>query len=281
MKKKTLASILSICVLLSVFSGCGNTSSASNSADTDDSSIVSENGKEYIDETQIDAMFTSPDDFKGQYVKLTGMIFATPEYDDEGVYVQMFADPENSANNVIIKYANPNIKLNNGDYISIDGYIKGEFKGENAFGGEVLAPKIVADTLNIVSRNDVIAPTLKEISPNLSTDQSGYVVSVDKIEFAEKETRVYMTVTNNTQAKFYFYDFNVKIIQNGTQYENEYTYDESIQELPGEILPGVSASGEIVFPAIDSTQNFQIYGEGHSDNYDIELQPYTFDIASN
>ena len=281
MKKKTLASILSVCVLLSIFSGCGNTSSDSDSADTGDSSVVSENNKEYIDETQIDTMFTSPNDFKGQYVKLTGMIFATPEYDDEGVYVQMFADPENSANNVIVKYANPNIKLNNGDYISIDGCIKGEFKGENAFGGDVLAPKIIADTLNIVSRNDVIAPTLKEISPNLSTDQSGYVVSVDKIEFAEKETRVYITVTNNTQAKFYFYDFNVKIIQDGTQYENEYTYDESIQELPSEILPGVSASGEIVFPAIDSTQNFQIYGEGHSDNYELELQPYTFDIAPN
>lgn len=267
--KKLLSILLASTMLLSL-SGCGK---------SDDSGKTGDGPKEYVGESEIDAVYTSPDKYKGKYIKLTGKVFGTPEKDEGSIYFQMYGDPENYERNTIVKYTDDSFSLKDGDYVAIDGQISGAFKGENLMGGTVVAPQIVASSLEIKDYKDAVRPTLKEVAPALTQEQHGCSITVDKIEFAKEETRVYFTVKNESENKFMFYSFDCKIVQDGKQYEDETNFDANYEEIPSELLSGVTASGVVTFPPIDSAKNFQVLTEGHSSNYREDFAPYTFDIS--
>ena len=70
-----------------------------------------------------------------------------------------------------------------------------------------------------------MVPTIKSVElSRVTQDQLGYSITVEKVEFAEKETRVYVTIQNNGSSNFSAYSFNSKIIQNGKQYEEARNY---------------------------------------------------------
>ena len=52
----------------------------------------------------------------------------------------------------------------------------------------------------------------------------------------------------------------------------------NLPEISSDILPGASSSGVICFDALDPS-SLQLYIEGSSDNWEMELSPFTFDLA--
>lgn len=232
-----------------------------------------------LTDSEISSMYTNPAEYKGRKVELTGKVFSEPEYDGNDIYFQMWGDPENSERNTIVMYSGDNVELESEDYIKLSGYIQGTFEGENAFGGKITAPQIVAETLEISSYKDVMAPTISEIVlENPTQEQFGYSVTIDKIELAEKETRVYITVNNSGSDKFSLYSFNSVILQGGKQFGEEANYFADYPEVQTDLNVGVSTEGVFCFPAI-SNEDFQIILEGFSDNFDEQLEPFTFDIT--
>ncbi len=97
--------------------------------------------KEFIDESQISDLYTTPKKFKHKYVTLTGEIFSTPEADGDIIAFQMWQDPVKIENNTVVSVRKTgNEDLASGDYVRITGYVNGEYRGENMLGGVVIAP---------------------------------------------------------------------------------------------------------------------------------------------
>lgn len=226
---------------------------------------------------EIKTLYTNPEQFKSHCVEITGKVFTAPEYDDDGVAVQMWGDIEKSENNTIVYIADKNFKVKQDDYLHIVGLVGDEFEGENAFGGKVSAPTITAKEYKVIDYKNALAPTIKTIDVNQTQTQLGYSVTVQKIEYAEKETRAYIKVDNQGTDKFSVYSFNSKITQNGKQYEEQDNWDAEYPEIQTELLVGNSSEGIIVFPAIPNG-NFTLIIEGSSDNWEENLKPYTFNI---
>ena len=82
--KQKICGLLAMLLLLS---GCGS------STPTDTSPMS---------EDEITQMYSDPDSFKGRTLELYGRVFNEPEYDDDGVYFQMWGDPENGERNTIV-----------------------------------------------------------------------------------------------------------------------------------------------------------------------------------
>ena len=61
---------------------------------------------------------------------------------------------------------------------------------------------------------------------------------------------------------------------------NQITIDANYPEVQTDLLPGITTSGIICFPAIDMNSNFDIYFEGHSDNWNEEINTYQFIIQA-
>lgn len=274
MKTKSIALLLIGCLSFSMI--------ACSEKETPKTEVVKEE-KIYLTETEIPTLFADPDSCKDKYVKLNGRVFTAPEQDKNGIVLQAWHDPENASNNFIIYVNGTDGEFKQDDYISVDGKIIGEFSGENMFGGTVTAPMIQADTIEVQSYMDAVVPTLSEITPkDAISEQNGISLKVDKVEFAEKETRVYLTESNSSNAKFSMWTYNIMIIQNGKQIEQDGTsmssYAGDYEQLASDILPNASSSGVLVFPPMDSSASFQLYAEGSSDNYELKFEPFTIDI---
>ena len=257
MKRFTIILMVSAALCFGV-SACGDKQEkVETSSKNVEAASSQEKNKEYLTEEQIAAMYSSPDDYKDKYVKITGEIFQEPETDDKGIYFQMWGDPSNSERNTLVGYNGKDITVKNGDYVIVDGYIKGAYEGENALGGKVNAPVIVAETVTVSTYKDTVSPTISEITPeNATIDQNGMVMAIQKVEFAEKETRVYVTAENKTNTKSYIYTYSTKVTQDGAQFEQESNFNADYEELQSELLSGIKSSGVLVFPVIDSKKGF-------------------------
>lgn len=263
MKKLTVGVL---CILFALFlCACGSGTSSSND--------------EPLTESEIASLFSDPDQFKGRTVELVGKVDGGKQVDGDTTAFQMFCDWENYDQGVIVVQPTEDVTVEDGDFVTIKGTVDGMFEGENAFGATLSYPQISASSVEVSSYAEIAAPTKKEVIPeNNSVDQYGYVVTVDKIELADSETRVYVTVTNSGSETFNFYDFNCKIVQGDKQYDATDNYDAGYEEVQSEILPGISSSGVIVFDAIEEC-DFTLLLDGYSDDYSIDFDDYKYDVT--
>ena len=173
-------------------------------------------------------------------------------------------------------YYNTDVEVKQGDYIMCSGYIDSVTEYKNAYDAKLYAPLVISSDLVKATYIDVMSPTTATITPeNLKQEKYGYSISIDKIEFAEKETRVYATVKNNGKALLNIGD--AVIVQNGKQYNSTDNYEADYEEIPYEIVTGVSSSGIIVFSAINAN-DFELTINIHSNDYTEEIDNFTFKI---
>lgn len=221
-------------------------------------------------------VYTNANKYKGYHINIKGQVFQVMGDNGETKGIQIWLDPETCEQNLMIYYST-DVEVKQGDYISCSGYIDSVTKYKNAYDAELQVPLVFSSDLKLATYIDVMAPTLETIVPeNLKKESYGYTVSVDKVEFSEKETRVYVSATNNGKATLYIGDST--IIQAGRQYKSTTNYDADYDEIPYEIHKGSSSTGIIVFPAI-TLENFELSFDVHSDNFDERLGEYAFLIG--
>ena len=259
MKKKALLIVFALVLCLGL-AACG---------DETDTSPISD--------SEIGQLFASPDDFEGRTFEFTGRVLQV-EKDSDGLAIQAYYDIENYDKNVITYYSDASLKVAEDDFISVKGTILGEFTGENAFGGTVSAPMVEAKSVKIVDYQTAVAPAKKELTlTNQTVEQSGYSVTIDKVEFAESETRVYVTVTNNGSATFSLYAFDAKLVQDGKQIDAQDNFEAEYPEISSDLKVGASTSGIVCFPAIDE-KDFSLSFSAYSENYEETINDFEFNI---
>ena len=234
----------------------------------------------YVSSDQIDMVYSDTEKYDGKGIVIGGQVFGEPDVETGEITFQLYVDPINYEKNTIIVYkTNDSISLKDGDYVIIDGVISGVTTYTNIIGGTMQAPTIQAINVKKTDYIEAVSKTEKTIEVNHTQEQYGYSVTVDKVEFSPIETRVYLTVVNNGSANLSIYDFDIKIVQNGTQYTSEYNYQAGYDVLESEIISGVTDNSIVTFPVLDKNLNFQIYIDGYSHNWDEEIETYIYDIS--
>ncbi len=221
-------------------------------------------------------VYTNAKDYLGYHINIKGQVFQVMSDNGNVKGIQIWIDPNTCEQNMMIYY-NTDVEVKQGDYIMCSGYIDSVTEYKNAYDAKLYAPLVISSDLVKATYIDVMSPTTATITPeNLKQEKYGYSISIDKIEFAEKETRVYATATNNGKALLNIGD--AVIVQNGKQYNSTDNYEADYDEIPYEIVKGVSSSGIILFPAI-TTNDFELTIDIHSDDYDEEIDKFTFKIS--
>ena len=254
---KTALIVALIAALAIMFSGCG---------DSGDSGE-----KEYVKASEIEKVLSSPDDYEGKYIKIPGKVFSKDK-DDDITAIQCWYDVEHYEKS-FIAYTENEVNVSNDDYVIVDGRIEGEFTGENAFGGEVGALSIEADKIKKSTYQEAIAPAKKVKKVNKKKTQYGVTFKVRKVEFADKETRIYVKVINKSKYDVSIYTNSAKVIQAGKQYDIEYNGEAdypSIDEVAGE----ASKTGIICVKALDPDKKVKVKVDPYSDNYEIDMKPF-------
>lgn len=274
MKKKLMALLL--CSVTAVMlAACGSSNEGSTSEE-----------KIYLEDSQIQQLFTDPEQFKGKYAKMSGVLLANPETDSDGsTALQIFYDTQNYDQNFIVYTDNADASLKSGDYVKVDGKVRGKFTGQNAMGAEISIPAIENASVTKSTYMDVVAPTTAALEPNVSSEQHGITASVDKVEYSDLETRVYMTVKNDSSDNVSLDVYGIKLIMDGQQIAQDNnsvsSFNGNYAELNYDITAGASSSGILVFPAIEQKKDFQVVlSNVISDDYELDFDTYTLNISA-
>lgn len=237
--------------------------------------IYDKNGeKAFLTKEQKTDIYANTKGKEGYFVKIKGKILSISEND--GIKAIQVIDSENN-DEVACVLTDLKEKFVEEEPIEAIGYVTGTMEGINGFGAKVSNPTIHATEINKIEEKEIYAPTTKEVTyTDKKITQLGYTVEIKKIEFAEKETRVYLEVENKGKSEVNFYEFNAKIIQGNTQYDHEYPKAE-YKKLNDEIKPGVKSEGVMTFKPIKQEQ-FKLSIEGHSNDYNEELKKFEFDL---
>ena len=236
---------------------------------------ANDEAKGFISGSDLSAAFTDIDRYKGYDTAYYGQVFSI-ENDGTNTYFQIWQDYANMNNNTIVMCAGvPDISEN--DYVYVEGRILGKVEGENAFGGKVTAMKINATKVQKMSYKDVVVPTRLSVDVNETITQKKYSLTVEKVEFADTETRVYMKAANNGKAEFSIYTYSAKVKQGKKQYEQKNNFDADYKSLPSELMKDAEDDGIILFPALEQ-KDFTLIIEGSSDDWDEKIKPFKFSI---
>ena len=245
-------------MILSIIPSCGSDSSDSGK-------------KEYVKDSEVSKVFKSPDEYEGKYIKLGGKVFNT-DRDGDTLALQCWHDVENSEED-FIAYMNSEEKFSSDDFVMVEGKIEGEYEGENAFGGEVTCLEISADKMTKSTYQEVAAPTLETKEVNKKQTQGDVTLKITKVEYAEKETRIYVVVNNKSKYDADVFTSSAIVVQDGKQFEADSNYEADYPDV-GEIAAGVRKEGIICVKPIDPEKKAKLKVGGYSENYDIDFNDF-------
>ena len=125
---------------------------------------------------------------------------------------------------------------------------------------------------------EAVSPTIKTVEINEIQSQNGYEVTMNKIEFAEDETRLYITVKNNGNSVFHLYKFNIVILQDENQFNYQASFDSNYPELNEYLYVGAKTEGIIILPNMEIA-DLKIIAKGTSDNYNEKFQDFVWNVT--
>ncbi len=275
MKKKVWSLFLVVAVAFSMVA-CGSSNS---SAEEKEEEI------EYVSADDISNVLADPDNYVGKYIVITGQVFNKINSDDEQQTIQVYYDAKNYSDDYIV-YCSADDNISEDEYIEVDGKILGAESFETFLGEQRDMLSIDASTVTEKNYIDIVVPAIATVTPEDATvTQNDITVTVDKVEFAESETRIWITMQNDSSESVDIYPAQAILVQNGKQYEYNWDSDtiyETDEEEPSDrLLSGLTSSGLIVFPAIDSSEESQLYIDNcNSDDYEIEFEPFIITIPA-
>lgn len=277
--RKRYAFFIPFMLLVSVLAGCGGKQRQEEiGLERNEASTFSDSFSEPLNEVEIKRMYTNPGNYVGRKVELVGQVFGGPEYDESGVYFQMMSDLENYSQNTVVGCLDPELILENQQYVKILGVIVNVAEGENMKGEKLIAPMIRADELEILSYQEAVVPTIATATAVTDTlNQAGYEVTIQRVELAEEETRVYISVENNGKSEFSVHSFDTIILQDDVQYSCELNYSANYPTLPFSVKAGTRAEGIMTFPAIKEMP-FKVLVKGSIYDWTENLETYVFEF---
>lgn len=269
--------ILFTIAIISVLTLTGCDSSSATSSNSSPAKEVQSN-KTSLSKDEFIQLYSDSSKFKDRSVDFYARIFIVPEKDDKGTYIQAYANNDDSKN-TIIRIKDPKLDVKDADIIHVVGTVEKSFEGENAFGGKINAPSILASKVEKVDYATAFAPAIKTIQVNKEINQNGYILKLNKVEVAEKETRLYVNINNTTKEKISFYSFNAIITQGNKQFKELSNYDEVVPVIDSDILPGITQDGVLIFEPVQADgENLKVLLDGSSDNYELKFNPFSFDV---
>lgn len=223
-------------------------------------------------------IYTNTKDYKGRRVEFYGKVFTEPERNENGTYLQVFILENGYDGNTIVSIGDPNFEVSADDIVRVTGVIGDEFEGENLLGVVMTIPTVLATKVEKVDYVTAFAPSMKTVELNQELNQNGYKMTLERVEFAESETRAYLKIENESSATIQFYPFNSMAQQGNKQYDQEDHWEAQHEQISDDILPGVTSEGVVTFPAIDlNGGDVRFVFEGLSDDYNLEFENFIFE----
>lgn len=248
-------------VLLLALTGCGSNYSA------DDF-----NANQIIKSTDL----TNTDEIVGSSVDIVGIMEDENLKASDGTYHSIISPIDGDP--ITDKYITAPVEVYNpegminavyGDYLEITGVVTSIRSDDSEFAGDPIIEVVESKPL---TETEALSPALKTIDVNQSQLESGVSLTLEAVEFSPVETRLSISIDNQTDYEADISDYEAKLTVDGKVYDSGSDFwSEDTVELPNSTKPNDTSEGVIVFPAVDyqniSNVKFTIQGDLNDDNW--------------
>lgn len=218
---------------------------------------------EIITNANFNPILVSPSKHLEKEVKITAKLLENPDKSQTVFFIT--PDPSNQDLRVKVVTTKLEDKLKINDFVQIQGTVSDD------------TPTITASKVEKIEPQSVLAPTLKEIIVDKEQDQQGYKIVLDKVEFAETETRVFVTVNNQTKKDINFYADYARATQGKEGFNLQKNWEADYPQVPVDIKSKDERYGILVFaPLKYEAKKAKFIFEGFSN--DIYLKPFEFKV---
>ncbi len=251
--------------------------------DTSSSETIVESADEFINNSNVFLVQSNPEKYNGRWAQLYGEIMWEPEIYDDIIEIWLNLDQgdENSfGENLILagtRNADPS-EYRKGTCLYVEGKI---LPAERI---DMFDEKFIEAALDLYEVKELSCleakyPTVKTVVVNESQESNELRVTVEKIEFTDYHTRVFVEIENlsKTNESDYFYKAS-KIVQEQKQFtptRTPWTLD--IDEMERNILPETLEKGIMFFEKVEQ-KPFTLVIKGSYASYDDGLPEFTFNV---
>lgn len=225
----------------------------------------------------VQMLLENPKLYMGLPVNIVGRIDKIIRIDSNHTQfsLKVNSDGQTGAQDLVVSYNQPHSNMQFSSYIKISGSIQNTIKTpENS-----QTPLIIADKVEAIADPwSMLAPAQYTIYPGKTVSQSGKSVTIDKVEFAEQETRLFITVRNDGPAD------DVLLLSNPVAYQANRQFTElggsyRISLDPAiQLQPKQEAKGVVFLQPLDRRKNSATFVLGSNNDILMGQEPYTFEI---
>lgn len=256
-----LMSMIMACSML--MTGCGTSDEDIGSAD-----------REFVSDSEIEDVLASPEDYAGKYIKISGVVsFKTSE---DGIkYLDCYNDAENYKDEFVVEMTNK-VAVDEGDFVNVDAEIIGEI-GDEPYTGADDSDLYVRGTVEKTSYENSVgkADSVREV--NKEETAYNVTLTVEKAEFTEDETRIYIKAKNDNNGDVSMYSDEAQATQDGRQIETSYSMVDEERPTIDTLSGGAEKDAVVTFKKMDPDKEITLELEADdAENYDWE---HTFKIT--
>jgi hypothetical protein len=231
----------------------------------------------FLMDSEATKYYSNPNGYVNSLVDFKGKVLTFPETGMGGLYaLQMYQGGDRERNTIVV-YTSP-IQLYKDDCVRVVGTAQQGTIYKNMFGVTRTAATINADSVTKIDCYDDVNPAKNVVVVEKIQKNGGITATLHKVEFSDKNTRVYLTLGNSDPSQdVTFYDSNAKAVQGHTQFQTIYSFEPTYPKIESTIPPGTSENGVVLFEPLDKTQcGAQFIFDAQKGTDDIK---FTFDIA--
>jgi tetratricopeptide (TPR) repeat protein len=231
----------------------------------------------FLTDSEAAKYYSNPNGYVNNLVDFKGKVLTFPESDIGGVYALQMYQGGDRDRNTIVFYTSP-IQLSKDDCVRVVGTAQQDTLYKNMFGATRTAATINADSVTKIDCYEDNNPAKNVVVVEKIQKYGGITVTLHKVEFSDKNTRVYLTLGNSDPSQdVTFYDSNAKAVQGHTQFQTVYSFEPTYPKIESTIPPGISENGVVLFEPLDKTQcGAQFVFDAQKGDDDIK---FTFDVA--
>lgn len=222
-------------------------------------------------------LFENPKLYIGLPANIVGRVDKIIKSDQKGTQLSLVVNSNNSqeTRSIVVRYKNPDGDIEFSSYVKVNGSVQDT--------AETLdnrqAPVIVADKVEpIADPWSSLAPSQFTIYPNKTVKQNGNIVLLEKVEFAQEETRIFVTMRNEGPAKDVLVLANPLARQGISEFkELTGTYRTPLPAAM-ELQPQQEARSVVFLEPLDRKKNSASFVLGSTNDILTGQKPYVFNV---
>ena len=226
--------------LLIAFAACGESALPETSAP----------GIEPLTNADWPSVRSDPELIQGRRVDLRARVYAGPEEHPAGDLFLAWVDFDNDQLSIAFVVPAAPAELTRDAFVQAFGVVDGSLTRSNSAGEEIVHPVVRVQRVLVTDRRG-IRPTRTLLRVGQALEQRGVRVTLDRIEFADEETRVFMTVENQRAEVVSAFPTSLSIEQRQLDHPAIISVGPGVEPPRGRVEPGTTEHGAFRFPTFD------------------------------